>query len=119
MNEFPRLKSEAAAQYPLRRTVEFSIRTLRFLGGAEQRFRLRRAAGRRWVVRLDRLDEWEAARVMEFFRAQLGRGGEFAFTDPIDGRRYESCSFEHDELRVTLDGEGREALTLVIKENLD
>ncbi len=119
MNEFPALKTRAAVQYPLRSVLSFSTRTLRFLGGGEQRFRQRRAGGRKWLIRLELLDEWEAARVLEFFEAHQGRAGEFAFADPNDGRRYENCSFGQDECEVIVDGESRVSMTLVIKENAD
>lgn len=119
MNEFPALKTGAAVQYPLRTAVSFSTRILRFLGGGEQRFRQRRTAGRRWLIKLEMLDEWEAARVLEFFEAQQGRAEEFAFTDPNDGKRYENCSFEQDECEAIVDGESRVSMTVVIKENAD
>lgn len=119
MTEFPTLKTGAVVQYPLRTALSFSTRILRFLGGGEQRFRQWRAAGRRWLIRLEMLDEWEAARVLEFFEAHQGRAGEFAFTDPSDGKRYENCSFEQDECESSLDGECRVSMTLVIKENAE
>ncbi len=119
MTEFPLLKTRAAVQYPLRESVDFSTRVLRFLGGGEQRFRQRRTGRRQWLIRLELLDEWEAARVLEFFEAQQGRAGEFAFTDPSDGKRYENCSFGQEDCEVTADGEARLSMTLVIKENVD
>jgi len=117
MSEFPRLKTGVAVQYPVRMTLGYRTRILRFLGGGEQRFRQRGTGKRRWTIQLDRLDEQEAAEVLAFFEAQQGCAGEFAFTDPDTGIRYPSCSFEEDQCYVRYMREGAAAATLVIREN--
>jgi hypothetical protein len=90
---------------------------LRFVDGTEQRFRERATALKRWIIRLDLLDEEEAARLEEFFKAQRGRGGSFAFTDPWDGVRYPDCSFEGDVLEVRHRGPMRAETRLVVRQN--
>lgn len=117
MGEFPKLKTGAAVQYPIRMTLRYRTRILRFLGGCEQRFRQWGTEKRRWTIHLDRLDELEAAEILAFFEAQQGCGGEFGFTDPDTGVRYPNCSFEEDECCVRYVREAAAAATLVIREN--
>ena len=78
---------------------QFSTQVFRFLDGSEQRFPGYGAPLRRWVIRLDLLDEAELATLEQFFEDQGGRAGTFSFTDPLDGTVYASCSFDSDELR--------------------
>jgi hypothetical protein len=117
MSTFPRLKTGAVAQYPASRTAAFATEVFRFLDGAQQRFRQRRGAATRWVVRLDLLDDTEMAEICQFYQSQQGRFGSFTFEDPWDASVHPNCSFEADELLMELDGEARGKLQLVIKEN--
>ena len=39
MNEFPKLKTGAVAQYPAQRTTRYSTHVMRFMDGSEQRYR--------------------------------------------------------------------------------
>jgi hypothetical protein len=115
--QFPVLKTGAVAQYPSARTETFSTRALRFVDGAEQRYRLFASPLHRWHIRLDLLDEAELAAIDEFFVANGGRAGVFSFTDPWDGTAYPNCSFDHDELAAEALGPGRGRTVLTIKEN--
>jgi len=117
MDEFPTLKTGAIAQHPASRSQEHRTCVLRFIDGTEQRFRERASALRKWVIRLDLLDEEEAARLEEFFHAQQGRLGRFAFTDPWTGVRYPDCSFEDDTLALQYQGFMRTGARLVVREN--
>ncbi len=116
VSAFPKLKTGVVAQYPCVRRAEYGTEVLRFVDGSEQRYR-KRGRGRRWVIRLQLLDETELARVEEFFAAQQGRFGSFAFEDPWDGTVYADCSFAEDELGMELAGEGRGRVAVVIREN--
>ena len=118
MPQFPTLKSGATAQYPLERSHDAASRVLRFLDGTEQRFVARRSPPRRWVVRLDFLDEDELTRIEDFVKANRGRAGTFSFTDPLDGGIYPTCCLNDDEATVELLAAGRGRFALVIREIL-
>lgn len=117
MGLFPTLRTGAVTQYPAERSVEFATQVLWFVGGAEQRFPERAGPLRRWVVRLDLLDEAELNALAEFFRLQGGRAVEFAFTDPWDGTVHAACSVDADELVMELVDEGRCRTSLIVREN--
>jgi hypothetical protein len=114
---FPRLKTGALAQYPATRALEFNTGVVRFIDGSEQRCRLRRAPGKKWIVRLELLDETELIRLSAFFQAAAGRAGTFEFRDPWTGELFANCSFEIDELGMELAGEMRAGTVLTIREN--
>ncbi len=117
MATFPALKTGAVAQYPSDRQQNFSTQVYRFLDGSEQRFPAYVGSLRRWVVRLDLLDEAELTGLQDFFVSQGGRAQSFEFTDPFDGRLYLSCRFDGDLLELTFGGEQRGSGVVVIREN--
>jgi hypothetical protein len=117
MSAFPKLKTGAVVQYPASRTVAYATEVFRFLDGAEQRYRGRGAEMRRWVVRLDLLDETEMAGLEQFFESMQGTFGTFAFKDPWDGKEYPNCSLESDEFAAQMMGEMRANTVLVVREN--
>ena len=117
MASFPALKTGALAQYPSDRTKRFSTQIHRFLDGSEQRFRGFGSPLKRWVIRLELLDEAELTRLEEFFAEQGGRAGAFAFTDPWDGSVHENCSFESDALTADYRGPRDGRTSMVVKEN--
>jgi hypothetical protein len=117
MSDFPTLKTGAVLQYPAQKAVRFSTGVVRFADGSEQRFRNYQTPLRRWLIRLDLLDETELHVLREFFRAQSGAFETFAFTDPWDGARYTSCSLENDELAEVLSGEVRGKTALTVRQN--
>ena len=117
MSSFPRLKTGAVVQYPATRTVGFATEVFRFLDGAEQRYRARGSETRRWVIRLELLDETELAALEEFFESMEGAFGRFAFEDPWDGKQYPDCSLEGDEFEAEMLGETRAKTSLVVREN--
>ncbi len=117
MGEFPRLKTGAVMQYPASRSVEYATQVCRFVDGSEQRYRERGAALRRWVIRLDRLDEGELQSLQVFFASVEGRAGSFSFTDPWDDVTYGDCSLESDEMAVEVSGEMRGQTAVVVREN--
>ena len=61
MASFPTLKTGVVAQYPSDRARRFSTQVLRFLDGSEQRFAGFGAPLKRWLIRLELLDEAELA----------------------------------------------------------
>ena len=117
MASFPALKTGVVAQYPSDRARRFSTQVLRFLDGSEQRFSGFSAPLRRWLIRLELLDEAELATLEEFFVAQAGQAGTFSFTDPWDGTVYASCSFESDVMTADYRGPGDGAASVTVKEN--
>ena len=117
MATFPALKTGAVAQYPSDRTRRFSTSLNRFLDGSEQRFPQFGVPLKRWVIRLELLDESELERLEEFFRAQGGRAGTFSFTDPWDGTAHANCSFESEAMTAEYRGPGDGAAALTVKEN--
>jgi hypothetical protein len=116
MAAFPKLKTNAAVQYPIVRETGFANGILRFLDGSEQRYPLR-IARRRWVIRLDLLDASEIRDIDEFFTSQQGRFGSFSFTDPADQAEYSDCSLDQDDLTCIATDELRHRTHLVIRQN--
>ena len=117
MASFPALKTGAVAQYPSDRTRRFSTKVLRFLDGGEQRFAGFGAPLKRWLIRLELLDEPELAGLEDFFVEQGGQAGTFAFTDPWDGTVYANCSFEGDTMTAGYRGRSDGVASVVVKEN--
>jgi phage-related protein len=114
--EFPTLKTGAVAQYPLQRTLTYSTDVVQFLDGSEQRFPNFGAPLRRWLIRLDQLDETEAAELAQFFEDHPANAT-FAFTDPLDGATYANCSIDQNDFVLTLNAESWAGLNIVIREN--
>lgn len=119
MPAFPKLKTNAVAQYPAAKTVQFRNQALRFVDGSEQRYRDAASALHRWEIRLSVLDETELAAVESFFTTNQGRFGSFSFTDPWDESVHGDCSVESDEMTIISASElnGRTSLTIVENRN--
>lgn len=117
MADFPLLKSGAVLQYPGERQVAVSTRVLSFVDGGEQRFRLRGAPLRQWVIRLELLTETELKELENFFRVQAGRQEEFTFLDPWTNTEVEHCSLAEDSIELVLAEFDRGRTTLTIREN--
>ena len=118
MGDFPKLKTGAVAQYPLAESASFATEVVTFLDGSEQRFRRFGGRLRRWVVRLELLNEAETESLEQFFRTQQAKAGRFVFTDPRTNVDVANCSFEDDAFTVELEGEARARTTLIVRENL-
>ncbi len=97
--------------------MQYNTEVIEFIDGGEQRYRQRGAPGKRWVIRLELLDETELSQLAEFFNAAQGRAGSFEFRDPWTGAVHADCSLEIDDLDVDLAGEMRAATALLIREN--
>ena|SRR5438105_9976598 len=117
MATFPALKTSAVAQYPATRYVRFQNQTVRFVDGTEQRYRDASGPLHRWEIHLSELDEGEMAVLEEFFAANQGAFGNFAFTDPWDGQVYGNCSLMTDGVALTAAGEMRRSTLLTVVEN--
>src|SRR3981081_1978974 len=102
MSDFPVLKTGAVMQYPAQNSSAFSTQVVRFVDGAEQRFRDFAGPVHRWLIKLNALDETEISRISELFRDEAGASGSFTFTDPWSGTTFADCSFEQDELAEEL-----------------
>jgi hypothetical protein len=116
MADFPVLRTGAVAQYPSDRVVERTSTTVRFVDGAEQRWRETGSGGLRWVLRFSALDDSEAATLASFFEAQGGRAGHFSIEDPWTGKLHDDCSFDQDTLSLEFRDTGA-AATVAIREN--
>ena len=117
MSTFPQLKTGAVIQYPATREIRSATRVLTFVDGSEQRYRERAAPLRRWVIRLDLLDEEEIRRIEEFFVSEQGRFGSFVFVDPWDGREFANCSLEADRMTAEYQQEAQVKVALVVRQN--
>ncbi len=117
MIAFPLLKTGVVLQYPATRMIQNPTCVLSFLDGTEQRFPLYRSPLRKWTIRLDLLDENEMAALEDFFLAEQGQAGNFAFTDPRDGSAYPNCSLEGDAIPLEFRDLASGRTTLVVKEN--
>ncbi len=101
--------------------MQFSTTVLQFVDGSEQRFCNYQAALHRWVIQLSLLDQSELQQLQEFFRGIVGRAGDFAFTDPLDGaelsklqlgeREHGGCAGGRMEWRDVADCTGERKLT--------
>lgn len=117
MPEFPILKTGAVAQYPLGRGIRTGTKVVEFLDGGEQRFAAQRVL-RRWVVRMEQLDEGEAMRVAAFAEQYLSTLEPFSFTDPWDGAVYARCVLEGDEAAVRAASRMDCGVTLTVAEEM-
>ena len=117
MPTFPKLKTNAVAQYPATRSIRFQNQALRFVDGAEQRYRDSAGPLHRWEIRLAALDEGEMAALEQFFADNQGCFGDFAFIDPWDETQYDNCSLASDELDLTAMAEMRGRTSLTVIEN--
>ena len=117
MATFPKLKTQAVAQYPARRTLRFQNQCVRFLDGSEQRYRDSAGPLHRWDILLDELDEGEMGALEQFFLANQGAFAAFAFTDPWDGQTYNNCSLAGDGMSLIHSGEQLGSTRLTIVEN--
>ena len=117
MATFPKLKTNAVAQYPAGKGLLFRNQTVRFVDGREQRYRDSAGPLHRWTIHMEQLDESEMAGLQQFFQDNQGRQGSFAFTDPWDGTQYANCGLEGDDLELTSLGEMRGTTSLSVVEN--
>jgi len=114
---FPTLKTGAIAQYPAIKTNQFASFVVRFLDGGDQRYRQFPAALRRWVIKLDMLDEAELHALEQFFAAEEGSFGTFSFVDPWTQTTFTNCSLDQDTFQYAVQGELRGTAQLVVVEN--
>ncbi len=116
MSNFPTLKTGAVLQYPAVRELRRDTTVLRFVDGAEQRYRESGSTVHRWLIRLDQIDEEELAAIERLFQEAGARTGTFSFRDPWDDRVYAGCSFDDDELTGARRGEGRGETVVIVRE---
>jgi hypothetical protein len=114
---FPVLKTGAVAQYPADREIRRACVVHEFVDGSEQRFVESGAAARRWVIRLQQLEEEELFAVERFFAEQGGAAGSFRFTDPWTQTEYPDCSFEQDEVELAFAAVGDGRTEVTVREN--
>lgn len=115
MADYPRLKSGAGAQYPLREAIRYETHVTRFVDGAEQRFRQHRVPVKEWEMDLSVLDEGEAQVYRRFFEQQSGQYGEFSYQDPRTGQVQVECRFLSDRCEITQADENKHALRLGVQ----
>lgn len=114
---FPHLKTGSVAQYPAAKELRLATEVVRFVDGSEQRYREFGSALRRWIIRLELLDEAELTAVEEFFEECQGAFGSFTFRDPWSGIEHTDCSLDQDSVEIVLAGELRGATALIVSEN--
>lgn len=114
---FPTLKTGAVAQYPATGASQFASFVVRFLDGGDQRHRQFPAALRRWVIKLNMLDETELNALEQFFMAQEGSFGTFSFVDPWTQTTFTNCSLNQDTLQYAVQGEMQGTASLTVTEN--
>jgi phage-related protein len=118
MATFPKLRTNAIAQYPLARREQFQNQTVRFVDGREQRYRDSAGARLEWDIQLSQLDEGELAAIEEFFLASQGAFGSFSFTDPWDGKVHDNCSVAGDGLALVTAAEMHGSTRLTVVRNI-
>jgi hypothetical protein len=116
MPSFPILKTGAAAQYPLRRSVHFTTQAVRFLDGSTQRYPLSGAGLRSWTVKLDLLDDRELTAVIDFVEQQ--GSGAFSFVDPVTGETVGKCIVAGETFDSVVESEMTGQTRVVIQEIL-
>ena len=114
---FPKLRTNALAQYPSTRSIQFQNQVIQFVDGTAQRYRGSSGPLREWQIRLDLLDESEMASIDQFFADNQGAFGSFAFTDPWDGQAYANCSFVNGDLALTSLAEMHGRTVLTVRQN--
>ena len=117
MAVFPKLKTGAAAQYPLVVGETYETHVARFLDLSEQRFRRRGAASRSWIVDLRVLTQRELDEIERFFEEQRGAFAPFDFEDPVSGAIVQQCRFDQDVLPLDEHGEFDASASIVILED--
>ena len=104
-------------QYPAIKSAQYSSFVVKFLDGADQRYRHYSAPLHRWTIHLEMLDESELSALEQFFIAQEGRFATFTFIDPWTQTSFPNCSIDQDILDYQLLGEARGAMRLIVSEN--
>lgn len=98
MSTFPVLSSGSVIQYPTQTFIGTSVRVIKFLDGANQRFVNNAKANRKWRVQLDLLSAEEMAAVEAFFRSQMGSYATFTFPDPFTNAPVANCRIASPDL---------------------
>ena len=114
---FPRLRTDAVAQYPASRRIQFQNQVLRFVDGTAQRYRDSSGPLRQWEIRLDQLNEDEMAAIEQFLADNQGSFGSFSFTDPWDNELYAACSFASDALSLICEAEMSGRTSFTVRQN--
>ena len=96
MPMFPSLSTGAVTQYPLEVGTGQGTQAVRFLDGTDQRFSLHGRLLRRWLIRLDLLNDNELHAFETFFESQLGAYSTFDFPDPVSNTTVPNCRFAAD-----------------------
>ena len=117
MSTFPKLKTQAIAQYPAIRTVVFSTSVIPFMDGQEQRFRDFSAPLLVWTIDLSQLDDEEVSNLETFFVEQSGSFSGFEFVDPWNETLYSGCTLANPEVLLQYQGNQAGAVRLVVRQN--
>jgi hypothetical protein len=118
MLEFPKLRTGVTAQHPLACVLLSETRIFTFLDGRQQRFPVTKPR-KKWILRLDQLDESEAWAVEEFARRHFETAEPFRFKDPRTGVEHAPCYLARNEFQITADGPMKRRCTLVVVEGGD
>lgn len=93
MADFPILSTGAVMQYPASVVVGRQAHVIQFVDGTDQRFAARAIRLRSWQIKLNLLNEAEAAALEAFFELMFGAYTPFPFPDPISGTSVPNCLF--------------------------
>ena len=117
MSTFPKLKTQAIAQYPAIRTVVFSTSVIPFMDGQEQRFRDFAAPLLVWTIDLSQLDDEEVSNLEVFFIEQSGSFSAFDFVDPWNETVYSDCTLDNPEVLLQYQGNQAGSVRLRVRQN--
>ena len=116
-SSFPKLKTNALAQYPATKDVRLRNQVVWFVDGVQQKYRDSSGPLHQWEIQLNQIDEGEMAAIEQFFAENQGRFGSFSFTDPWDGRVYPDCSVATDDLTLVSLDAMRGKTSFIVREN--
>jgi hypothetical protein len=116
MATFPLLKTGSVTQYPAYSATSESISIVRFMDGADQRWRSQGKSLRRWQVSLQLLSDDEIFAIESFFEEQAAEYTSFVFTDPLSGAAVPNCRIGDSSLMTEYEGPNSGTVSLWIVE---
>jgi hypothetical protein len=113
--DFPALDTGAPLQRPYTHARSFDTDTVKTEGNRYAQYK-RSGSLRSWSAGGTVITDDEAQDIWDMFCLARGRWGEFAFTDPDSGTRYEHCRFASDQAEWQMQGAGVSSLTVTIQQ---
>lgn len=113
MADYPTLTGGTTFLAPLVRVSRYSVRTLTFADGTEQRFRTAPTL-ERFVLRHDGITTADRDLLADFFEARKGDYEQFALV--MNGTTYNYCKFESPDFTATQRADHLWDVTLTIRQ---